>query len=161
MEIINEASEKFRDMQDEVCEFLFGILRQLNELESDVYERSEELKKDRPEPHIMAPGEDELWDEYGERVKEILKPCCTEKLLTRGYGMSFSKHGKYSYIDGDCRVNFIMKSAKKAVVETHFNNGIDKQNKFVIINKDGKWFLDEFYYGFAIKPDKWHISNIN
>lgn len=28
MEIINEATEKFRDKQDEICDFLFGVLRE-------------------------------------------------------------------------------------------------------------------------------------
>lgn len=87
MEIINQASEKFRDMQDEVCGFLFGILQQLNELETEVFERSEELKLKRPEPHIMAPGEDELWDEYRERIREIVKLCCTEKLYKQRWEM--------------------------------------------------------------------------
>lgn len=37
MEIINEASEKFRDKQDEICGLLFDLLRKIDEIEKDVF----------------------------------------------------------------------------------------------------------------------------
>lgn len=47
MEIINEATEKFKDKQDEICDFLFGFLRKLNALEKEVFERGQELERKR------------------------------------------------------------------------------------------------------------------
>ena len=35
MEIINEADEKFKDRQGELCEMLFGMLREINALERE------------------------------------------------------------------------------------------------------------------------------
>ncbi len=43
MKIINEASDKFKDKQDEVCGFALDILRQINALENEVFNRSQEL----------------------------------------------------------------------------------------------------------------------
>ena len=164
MEIINEASEKFKDRQDEICGLLFDLLRKINVIERETFEWSEELKRQKAElgipKHQVGPGEEELWDEYEERIGEVVKPVCTEKLLKKRYGGSYSSPQKYGYIDGECTVNFIMKTAKRAVVETHFKHGTDHMHKFVIKDIDGKWLVDEVYYGFASDPDKWYSDNI-
>lgn len=163
MEIINEASEKFKDKQAEICEPLFELLRQINALEKEVFERSEELRAKKPAlgipPNQIAPGEKELWAEYKERLIEIAKPRCTEKPM-KYCGGSFGSPQKYGYIDGECTVNFIMKTAKRAVVVTHFMHGTGHKHKFVIRDVDGKWLLDEVYYGFESDGDKWHSDNI-
>lgn len=165
MEIINEASEKLRDKQEELCGFLFDLLRKINTLEKEVYERSEVLKAKKAELGIsknqVGPGEKELWAEYKERLGEILNPCCTEKLLKLRYGSSFGSPQKYGYIEGgDCKAHFIMKTAKRAVVETHYKHGVDCKHKFVLRDIDGKWLLDEVYYGFERDGDKWYSDNV-
>lgn len=164
MEIISEANEKFKDIQDEICGFLFDLLRKINEIEKDVFDKSEELKRKKAElgipKHQVGPGENELWDEYGQRLGEIVKPACTEKLLKRRYACSFGKPQKYGYIDGECTARFIMKTAKRAVVQTDFMHGTPQSHKFVIRDVDGKWLVDEVYYGFQSDPDKWYSDNI-
>lgn len=165
MELINEAIEKFKDRQSEICEPLFELLRKINEIEKDIFDRDEAITRKKPELGIprnqIAPGQKELWAEYKERLGEAVKPVCTEKLLEKRYGGSFGSPQKYGYIDGECRVNFIMKSAKKAVVETHFKHGTDHKHKFVIREVDGKWLLDEVYYGFESDGDKWYSDSIS
>lgn len=164
MEIINEASEKFKDRQDEICGFLFGLLRKINEIEKDVFSKSEELKRQKAElgipKHQVGPKEEELWDEYEQRLGEVVKPACTEKLIKRRYGGSYGNPQKYGYIDGECTARFIMKTAKRAVVETDFMHGTPQSHKFVIKDVDGKWLVDEVYYGFQSNPDKWYSDNI-
>lgn len=164
MEIINEANEKLRDKQDEVCGFLFDLLRQINTLENDIFTRDRALEAKKPElgisPNQIAPGQKELWAEYRRRLGDIVRPACTEKLIGKGYGGSFGMPVKYGYIDGECTVNFIMKTAKRAVIETHFMQGIGSKHKFVVRDIDGKWFVDEVYYGFESDGNKWHSDNI-
>ena len=165
MTIINKASDKFKDRQDEVCGFVFGFMREMNTLEDEIFERSEELKRHKlvmgiPK-HQVGPGEEELWDEYKERMKGIITPKCTLKQLKRLYGMSFGKPTKYGYIDGECKVNFIMKSAKKAVIVTHFHHGTDCMHKIELANGGSGWLVDTVYYGFASDPDKWYIDSIH
>lgn len=164
MEIISEANEKFKDIQDEICGFLFDLLRRIDEIEKDVFNKSEELKRKKAElgipKHQVGPGENELWDEYEERLGEIVKPACTEKLLKRRYACSFGKPSKYGYIGGECTARFIMKTAKRAVVQTDFMHGTPQSHKFVIRDVDGKWLVDEVYYGFQSDPDKWYSDNI-
>lgn len=165
MKIINEASDKFKDKQDEVCGFALDILRQINALENEVYERSLELIRQKLEAgipkHQVGPGENELWEEYAQRLGELLKPVCTEKLMKRGYGGSFGSPVKYGYIDDDSTVKFIMKSAKKAVIETHFVRGVPTMHKLVLKPEDGKWLFDEVYYGFESAPDRWYVDSIH
>ncbi len=165
MTIINKASDKFKDRQDEVCGFVFRFMREMNALEDEIFERSEELKRHKlvmgiPK-HQVGPGEEELWDEYKERMKSIITPKCTLKQLKRLYGMSFGKPTKYGYIDGECKVNFIMKSAKKAVIVTHFHHGTDCMHKIEVANGGSGWLVDTVYYGFASDPDKWYIDSIH
>lgn len=164
MELINEASEKFKDMQSEICEPLFELLRKINEIEKDIFDRDEAIVRKKPELGIprnqIAPGQKELWAEYKERLGEVVKPVCTEKLIGKRYGGSFGSPQKYGYIDGECTVNFIMKTAKRAVVETHFKQGTDQKHKFVIREADGKWLLDEVYYGFESDGDKWYSDSV-
>lgn len=163
MVIINESAEKFRDKQNEICGFLFDLLRQLNALETEIYDRKRELDQKKTELGIpksqIAPGEKELWAEYKSRLGELLKPVCTEKLLKCGYGGSYGKPTHYGYIDGECKVNFIMKTANRAVIKTHFSAGINQKQKFVIKNVDGKWLIDEVYYGFE-NEDTWNADTI-
>lgn len=164
MEIINEANEKFKDKQDEICGLLFELLRKINVIEKDIFERNSAIESKKPELGIpknqIAPGQKELWAEYKERLGGVVKPVCTEKLLAKRYGGSYGSPQKYGYIDSECTVNFIMKTAKRAVVETHFKHGTDHMHKFVIRDVDGKWLVDEVYYGFGSDPDKWYSDNI-
>ena len=164
MEIINEASEKFRDKQEEICGILFPLLQRINVLEKEIYERCEELRAKKEELGIpknqLAPGEKELKAEYRERLGEIVKPCCTEKLLSKGIGTSFGNPQKYGYIDGECKAHFIMKTVARAVIETHYKHGVDSKHKFVLKSVDGKWLLDEVCYGFESDGDKWSSDNI-
>ena len=75
MKIINEASDKFKDKQDEVCGFALDILRQINALENEVFNRSQELIRQKlaagVPKHQVGPGENELWDEYAQRLGEL------------------------------------------------------------------------------------------
>lgn len=161
MEIINEANEKFKDKQADICEPLFELLRKVNALEKEIYERNEGLEIKKEELGIeneFTPEDKELWAEYKKCLGEILKPYCTENLY-KNCGGSFGSPQKYGYIDGECKVNFIMKSAKKAVVETHYKSGIDKKHKFVFKNIDDKWLLCEVYYGFE-DEDSWYSDSV-
>lgn len=164
MEIINETAAKFKDKQGELCDFLFELLRRINALEKEIFERSEELKRKKEELGIpknqVGPGEEELWEEYERRLGEIVKPVCTDKLLKKRYGGSYGNPPKYAYIDGGCKANFIMKTSKKAVVETHFSQGGFQLHKFVLKEADGKWLVDEVYYGFDSNPEKWYADSI-
>ncbi len=159
MEIINQASDKFKGFQDEICGTLFDLLRKITALENEMSERNEAIMGKIRGSHEATPEWMMLWSEYKKRLGDILKPACSEKLLKRGYGASFKNPAKYAYIDGDCKVYFIMKTAKKAVIETH-DQGADLVNhKFVLKDIDGKWIVDEVYYGFESNPDKWLVDS--
>ncbi len=168
MEIINEANEKFKDRQDEVCGFLFDVLREFNAIEKAAFERSEVLRKEKEERGIPeyqeSPEERAHWNDYKAKLKEIRPKYCTEKHLKRGFCASMGDPAKYAYIDDEechCRANFIMKSAKRAEVITHFiESTLNKTHRFVLVNVDGKWLIDAVYRGYEDKPDKWSITEI-
>lgn len=164
MEIINEANDKFKDKQDEICNLLFGVLRKLNALEKEVHERKKELERKKEELGIeksqVAPGSSELFDEYEERYDEIIEPYCTDKMYQNSERNSICYPPRYNYIDSECTANFIMKTAARAVVETHFKKGIACKHKFVIKSVDGEWLIDAVYDGYEDEPDKWSLSEL-
>lgn len=164
MVLINDANDKFKEKQAKICDCLFSLLQQLNALENEIAARDDALASKRPELGLalnqIVPGQLALWDEYRQRLGDIVKPACTEKLVGRGYGGSFGTPAKYGYLDGVCTVNFFMNSAKRAVVETHFVQGIGQKHKFVMRDMDGKWLIDAVYYGFE-SDDKWHCDHIH
>ena len=163
MKINCEADEKFRPFQEEICSFLFEMLQEINILEKEIFERNNELEAQKIKAGIpknqIPQGWKELLVEFRERYFKIIDGKCTEKLLKRGYAGAFGSPQKFGYINEECRVNFIMKSEKKAVIETHYSHGVDSKQKFVLKKIDGKWMLDEFYYGFE-NEDHWYVDNI-
>lgn len=48
-----------------------------------------------------------------------------------------------------------MKSAKRAVVESHYESGIEKKHKFVLTSTQDGWKLDSVSYSYG-KQDGWH-----
>lgn len=163
IKITCEANEKFKSFQEEVCDFLFEMLQECNILEKEIYERDRELKAKSIEagnPEWLVPeGWHELMDEFKERFFKIIDGKCTEKLMKRGYARSFGDPQEFGYLNEECRAVFIMKSAQKAVVETHYSQGVECKHKFVLKKMEDKWLLDEFYYGFE-DEDHWYIHNL-
>ncbi len=163
MELICKASAKYAPMTNEICEPLFELLRNRNALEKEIFERNEQLNIEREKvgisKNIVAPGWDELIKEYRKRMYELLKDNCTEKLLSRGYAIFFGKPQEFGYIDDECTAEFKMRYADKASIETHYTKVTVKQkHKFVMRLVDGKWLIDELYYGFE-NEKSWYIQS--
>lgn len=110
---------------------------------------------------MRYPRKKERMEEYWTRLGNIVKPVCTEKLLKRGFGSSFSEPAKYGYIDGECKAEFIMKSEKRASMVTHYSRGIDMTHRFVMVkDENGGRLVDSVSCGFENEPDKWHSDRI-
>lgn len=150
MVINNTACKKYADFQSGLCDFLFGILNRLNVLENEIFSRSEL-------------GEEDLWGEYSDRYLEIIRPACTEKQLKRFHTPSFGSPSRYGYTE-NCTADFVMKSASRAEIITHYSVGVDKLDRFVLKNTGGVWLVDEVYYGFVSDfsngKTKWYTDHI-
>jgi len=167
MEIINEASEKFKDKQGEICGILLKLLAQINELERSVFERDREIntriRKKELSAAEIAECSKNLWRDYREECKKIVEGRCTEKLLKKGYARSFSTTPMYGYIENadDCRGTFFMETAKKAVVEFRFTNHstVHFMHRFTLVPSGDTWLVDAFGYG-TEKEGVWHRGHI-
>ena len=160
---ISETPEKYRLNITSILQPLIKLLRDINKLEDSYFalnqqKNQEKLKQGIP-AHQCYPGWKQVRQEYRQKYFNLIKPLCSEKLLKRGYALSLSKPNAFFYVNTDCKLKFIMKSAHKASVIFFYEWGIAKKDKFVLRNIDGQWKIDEFYYGF---PDQktWHIYNL-
>ncbi|MFV0517552.1 MAG: hypothetical protein ACK5MV_09155 [Aminipila sp.] len=135
-----KTNEKFLYMKDEIVSLIIKTLKSLCELEEE-YTLIE--KKQGASFFELS------WDDYKERYKAIIAPVCTEKLLKRGYADVLSSPATYAYLNtSKCKIDFIMKNEKKAVVETHFDNGIKQKHQITAINTPNGWKIDSFKYGY-------------
>lgn len=161
MEIMNEADEKFKDRQGELCEMLFGMLREINALEREfVAYGNAEIRKipvlakelladESPDKGIMEvqePDEKHGFLNLRERYGEIVKDRCTERLLAKPYGQSFYSKITYVFADVDFEggtLVFKMKRPKRADIEVRYKRGTqDWGDRFVLVNQNGRWLVD-------------------
>ena len=160
MEIINEADEKFKDRQGELCEMLFGMLREINALEREfvaygnaeirkIPALAEELLAEPPDKGVMEVQEHD--EKHGfrnlrERYSEIVKDRCTERLLAKPYGQSFYSKITYVFADADFEdgtLVFKMKSSKRADIEVRYKRGTQVfGDRFVLLNQNDQWLVD-------------------
>lgn len=161
--IIKDTPEKYMDMADKIVPFLKEFLTEINKLEEEVSYCYNKITQDKYklgiEAHIEAPGGKELDQYHREKFLELAKKWCTEELINEGYAVSWSNPPEYGYIDGDCQIVFIMKSAKRAVIETRYYKAIEKRHQFVMKLTDDGWRVNEKKYAFG--SDKtWHKTGI-
>ncbi len=163
MEMINNADEKFKDKQDAVVGCLLELLGLLNELERSVNRCFCDFQEKIPELSAaeISSCSDKLWADYHEECRKIVEGRCTERLLERGYGGSFSDPPKYGYIEDDCRGTFFMDTAKKAVVEFRFTRipSVHFMHRFTLVPSGDKWLVDAFSHG-TEREGVWHRGTI-
>ncbi|MFK7750503.1 MAG: hypothetical protein AB8B65_19080 [Kordia sp.] len=154
---VSQSSEKFQHFADEIICFLIEILQEIHTLEKEIFERSSALKNP-DEPHQVQPGEKELWTEFTQRRKVITAPASLKP--TDGGSNSFGKPTKYEYLSySKTKVLFIMKSAKRAVVEIQYEYGIESKDQFVLKRDENGWKVATKKYGFQ-GEDKWYKSQL-
>ena len=161
MNITNNAAERFKPMQQELCELLFSMLREITALEREILPRLDDINARRLTNSKPAPDEkDRLWSEYKERYCEIVKDHCTEKLLGKGCGECINSTPKYAFIDdAECELIFTMNAPRKAVIEIHYNPVSDCRRKFTLVKEGDKWLVNSFDW-YSSYDCVWHRGNI-
>jgi indole-3-glycerol phosphate synthase len=71
---LSQTPEKFEDLGHEILDFLIGKLLLIDALEQEIYDRYQVLEEKRASPNQTHPDEEDLWDEYAQRCKEIIAP---------------------------------------------------------------------------------------
>lgn len=154
---VSQTKEKFLSYSTEVMEFLVPNLLKLHELEQEVYERSQKLKNPA-EPNQVQPGEQELWAEFEQRHGELIATFSTTANMPGG--TSFGKPTKYEYLTKpDTKFTFIMKSAKKAIVETQQAANGSLKEQFVLKRHEKSWKVTAKNYGFK-NDTSWYSDDL-
>lgn len=170
MEIINNADDKFKAMQGELCEFLFDMLREINVLERKISARDNSIKEKIPQldsAQISAEF-DAMWSDFHDEYERTVSDKCTEKLLAKGFGMSFGTSIKYAWAENEppaeigdkITVIFEMNSAKKAVVEVRYKRFAQNcASRFTLIKQGDKWLVDAHNWT-SDYDNIWHRGHI-
>ncbi len=154
---LSQTSEKFQHLAHEILEFLIGKLLLIDALEQEIYDHYQVLEEKRVSPNQTHPDEEDLWDEYAHRCKEIIAPISTKRYND---SRSFGKPTAYEYLGyPTTKISLIMKSENRAVVETYFEYGIAKKEQFIVKNDNNGWKIDSKKYGYP-NENKWWKDEI-
>ena len=161
---LKNTFKKYEIMAEVLMNQLFALLKALDALEKEIFERDHALDLEKPSlnipSHQVHPNWHALMEEYEERFKAILEGKVTEKLLSRGYATQYSQPSEYAYLDDEAfSVDFTMRKADMATIIIHYQQALEMKHKFVLRLIDGKWLVDEKYYGFE-NEDTWHLDRM-
>lgn len=169
IEIINNAADKFKDMQAELCDFLFEMLREINAVEIKVGQRNALIEKKTPglDRDQISDEYKWMWSDFHDEYERIVRDKCTEKLLSKGYGDTFGTSIKYIWAEesppaeiGERTLIFEMKAAKKAVIEVQYKRfGRSCASRFTLIKQDEKWLVDAHNW-ISDYDNIWHRGHI-
>lgn len=170
IEIINNAADKFKEMQPELCEFLFKMLREINALEIKIGQRNALIEKKTPGLNRDQISDEYkwMWSDFHDEYERIVRDKCTEKLLSKGYGNTFGTSIKYIWAEenppaeiGDKRMLiFEMKAPRKAVIEAQYKRfGRSCASKFALIKQEEKWLVDAHNW-ISDYDNVWHRGHI-
>lgn len=162
---VQETPEKLRAMAEALVPSLLELLRARSALEDEIDARCKELDKAKLAAGIAynqaAPGEPALWAEYRRRYLALVENRCVPGFLKYGAANSFGRPAKYAYLDdsAECLATVIMKSAKKAVVETCYANGYQKKrHRFTLKLTESGWLISKVEYA-DFDEVSWHIDH--
>lgn len=169
MEIINNADEKFKDMQAELCDFLFDMLREINDLEIRIGQRNALIEKRTPalDSAQISAEYKSLWSDFHDEYERIVSNKCTEKLLDKGYAKVFGTSIRYIWAEenppaeiSERKLIFEMKAAKKAIIEVQYKRFTQNcARKFTLIKQDDKWLVDAHNWT-SDYDNIWHRGHI-
>jgi hypothetical protein len=149
---MSQTSEKFQHINKEILIVLIEKMEKLDKLELEMFEKTS--------PSEIGFDLRELWKTYGQSCEEIIAPIRIKPNTNnlRSYG----KPLKYEYLSNtSTKIEFIMKSAKLAVIEFHFEAipGSYKYEQFTFKNIENEWKIDSKKCCFS-KKSKWMIDEI-
>ena len=161
---LKNTFKKYDTMAEILIPLLFELLKALDNLEKEIFERDHALDLEKPSlnipSHQVHPNWHALMREYEERFKAILEGKVSEKLLSRGYATQYSQPSEYAYLDDETfSVDFTMRKADMATIIIHYQEALEMKHKFVLRLIEDKWLVDEKYYGFE-NEDTWYLDRI-
>ena len=160
--VLVDTPEKYSEMAKEIVSPFLKLMEAIVELEDAATKVLEEQEAEKVKlgipKHQEHPGFMEYINSYRNQYRVIASELCTQKLLDRPFGGSVHHPAKYiDAINGP--LFFTMKSAKKAMIVIWNKERTNKKYRFVLVNDNGVWKIDEVKYGFG-EQDKWYIDHI-
>lgn len=142
--------KKYNDYKNQLVDKLMEFLKKLNTLEEKymtIIKEFDSSYKGNQIPIKLADNRKQIWKEFSNKKREILREYCTENISEApGIGGSMGKPTQFHFIENEHELQFIMKTERKAVIEINYEKW--KGSCF------GKQFI------FSPTKDGWKISSI-
>ena len=127
-------------LANEIITFLVESLQKIDLLDKEVFERNEVLLNP-DKPNLIQPGEMELASEYIERRKTITDSISSKS--QEDFGYLPGNPSRYDYLnDSVIKIDFIMKSNNRAVIEIEYEYFTKRKDQFVIKKVGNNWKID-------------------
>jgi len=162
---IKTTSKKYEKMLDELVPPLFELLKELDALEREIFERDCAMNREKSALKIpfnqLHPKWMELVSEYRARFKDLIDGRVSENLMARGYANRFGEPSEYFYVSNrEFSLEITMQKDDMLSAVTHYKrSSLDMKHKFVLRLIDGRWMLDEKYYGYE-DENTWYLDGI-
>lgn len=150
---LSQTPEKFHHIGETILASLTEMMLSLNKLEAAMFEAT-------------LPGKDanlmELWSEYGRACEDVIAPIRAKPKKKGDSHRSYGKPQAYAYLsNSSTKTELIMKSAKRALLEFHFEAvpGSFKYERFVFKNIEDEWKIDAKKCAFS-KSGPWMKDQI-
>ena len=151
---LKNTPEKYKKMVEKLLPPLLELLQKLTLLEEEIYECNKELDAEtivlKIPSHQIHPKWKDLMDEYHQRYLALIEDHVSEKCFSKGPRNSYGHPSEYSYLRGEnFSVWFTMRKGDLATVILYYEEALEMKHKFVLRLIDGKWLIDDKYYGFS------------
>lgn len=163
--LIQNTPERFRPMAAEIVPPLLALLRARSALEQEICQRHKARRQEYlaagGSKNQIAPGEQELWEEYRRRYLELVEPWCAPGFLKYGAVSSLACPAKYSGLAPGMvyQVTFTMRTAKKATVVTSYPRGsLEFMHRFTLCPGPEGWLVEKLQYHHS-NETTWHIDH--
>ena len=159
---LKNTPEKYKKMAEKLLPPFLELLQKLSLLEEEIYERNKELDAEKMvlkiPSHQIHPKWRDLMDEYHQRYLALIEDHVSEKCFSKGPRNSYGHPSEYAYLKGeDFSVQFTMRKEDRATVILQFEEALAMKHKFVLRLIDGKWLIDEKFYGFGDEKT-WYVD---
>lgn len=160
-----DTLEQYCDLKEEIIMDLFYFLKEIVELEKEMFLRLENYHKLAGEGSLsreqMTHMSSEIFAEHKEQRQKITEKKCTKEFLEKYEEHAIASPPKYDYVISGCeKCIFTMNKPKQAIVVVEFRKDtFFVKHRFRLKKEKNEWRICAFNF-WSVYDYKWHRGGI-